>query len=93
MIAKIKFQSSKQGEIDSFLSKFFNTTIELGKEKKWVKNYKNPIEISDIIGAFIDNKEDFDIKLWISLDKDVFININETNANDIIKYLFERYPY
>ena len=93
MIAKIKIQSSKLGEIDKFLSEFFNTKINLGDKTQWEKDYKNPIEISDIIGAFIDNKEDFDIKLWINLDKDVFININENNANDIIKYLFERYPY
>ena len=59
----------------------------------WEKDYQNPIEISDIIGAFIDNIENFDIYLWICLDKDVFINVNETNANDLIKYLFERYPY
>ena len=93
MIAKIKIQSSKQGEIDRFLSEFFNTQINLEEKKHWEKDYKNPVEISDIIGAFIDNKEDFDIKLWINLDKDVFININEENADEIIKYLFERYPY
>ena len=87
MISKVKCQSSKQGEIDRFLSMFFNTKINLGNEKHWEKNYNNPIEISDIIGAFIDNKDDFDISLWICLDKDVFININEKNANNIIKYL------
>ena len=93
MIAKIKIQSPKQGEIDRFLSEFFNTQINLGEKNHWEKDYKNPVEISDIIGAFIDNKEDFDIKLWINLDKDVFINITEENADEIIKYLFERYPY
>ena len=93
MIAKIKIQSSRQGEIDRFLTEFFNTQINLGQKTHWEKNYKNPIEISDIIGAYIDNKENFDIKLWINLDKDVFININEENADEIIKYLFERYPY
>lgn len=93
MIAKIKIQSTKPGEIDRFLSEFFNTQIYLREKNCWERDYKNPIEISDIIGAYIDNKEDFDIKLWINLDKDVFININEENADEIIKYLFERYPY
>lgn len=93
MIAKIKIQSTKQGEIDRFLSEFFNTRITLSEKTHWEKDYKNPVEISDIIGAFIDNKDDFEIKLWINLDKDVFININEYNADEIIKYLFERYPY
>lgn len=93
MIAKIRIQSSKKGEVDRFLSEFFNTSINLEEQLYWEKDYKNPVEISDIIGAFIDNKEDFDIVLWINLDKDVFININEDNADELIKYLFERYPY
>ena len=93
MIAKIKIQSLKKGEIDRFLSEFYNTSINLEEQTKWEKDYKNPIEISDIIGAFIDNKECFDLKLWINLDRDVFVNVNENNANEIIRYLFERYPY
>ena len=57
------------------------------------KNARKFIEITDLIAAYIDNEENFDIKMWISLDKDIFIKISEYNANDIIKYLFERYPY
>lgn len=93
MIAKIKFKSNKKGELDKFLSKFYNTNLNIYDNTIWEKDYQNPIEISDVIGAFIDNIENFDIYLWICLDKDVFINVNETNANDLIKYLFERYPY
>ena len=93
MIAKVKFQSLKKGELDRFLSEFYNTNLDIKDKTYWEKEYKNPIEISDIIGAFIDNIESFDIKLWICLDKDVYININENNANNVIKYLFERYPY
>ena len=93
MIAKVKFQSSKKGELDRFLSEFYNTNLNIPDKTYWEKEYRNPIEISDIIGAFIDNIENFEIKLWICLDKDVYININENNANQIIKYLFERYPY
>ena len=47
----------------------------------------------DVDKTFIDNIDDFEIKLWICLDKNVYININEENANNVIKYLFERYPY
>ena len=61
------------------------------KQRNRQKNYKNPIEIADIISALLEN--DYDINMWISLDKDVFINVTEHNADDIIRYLFERYPY
>lgn len=93
MLANVRLQSKKYGEINNFLSKYYDTNLEIEDKLKWEKRYKNPIEITEIIGAFVDNLDDFDIKMWISLDKDIYIKISERNADDVIKYLFERYPY
>lgn len=93
MYASINLYSVKVGEIQRFLNIFFNTNIELKEQLHWSKEFENPIEIVDFIGTFIDNSENYNITMWISLDKDVLINVNNTNANNIIKYFFERYPY
>lgn len=93
MLVNVKLTSRKKGEINKFLSKFFNTNLNIENNLSWSKEYKNPIEISDIIGAYIDNIEFFNINMWIKLDKDIFIKISDSNANEIIRYLFERYPY
>ena len=93
MLANVRLQSKKQGELNKFLSQFYNTNLEIDNKLKWEKSYENPIEMTEIIGAFVDNFENFEIKMWISLDKDIFIKITEKNANDIIRYLYERYPY
>lgn len=93
MIATVNFHSSKKDEINKFLSKFYNTNLGIENSLKFRKEYNNPIEIADIVGVFIDNIDNFEIKMWISLDKDVFINVTTDNADSIIKYLFERYPY
>lgn len=93
MATVIKIHSKKKGEINKFLSKFYNTNLEIEKKLRWKKEYKNPIEMAELIGTFADNIDEFDIKMWVSLDKDIFINISDKNANNIIKYLFERYPY
>ena len=89
MATVIKIHSKKKGEINKFL----NTILEIEKKLRWEKEYKNPIEMAELIGTFADNIDEFDIKMWVSLDKDIFINISDKNANNIIKYLFERYPY
>ena len=91
--AVLELFSAKKGEINKFLSKFYNTNLNINDKLKFKKDYFNPIELTEIIGVFIDNSDDYEIKMWISLDKDVFINITNENANFIIKYLFERYPY
>jgi hypothetical protein len=92
-MVSVNLWSEKTGEIDRFLSKFYNTSISLDKSLNWEQQYKNPIEIAEIIGTFADNSDDFLLAMWISLDKGVFIHVTENNADDIIKYLYERFPY
>ena len=91
MNAVVKLYSTKSGEILKFLQHFCKDIHSIDDDLLWQKDYENPIEIADIISALLEN--DYDINMWISLDKDVFINVTEHNADDIIRYLFERYPY
>lgn len=93
MVTTVNLYSEKRGEINKFLSYFYNTNLNIENSLKWEKDFNNPIEMAEIIGTFIDNKEDYNINMWISLDKDIFINVTEHNVNEIIKYLYERFPY
>lgn len=93
MVAKVHLLSHKDGEINNFLNKFYNSHISIENPLSWKKYFPNPVEISEIIAAFSDNKESFDINMWISLDLGIFIKISPQNANIIIKYIFERFPY
>ena len=92
MIAFVNINSNKKGETNRFLSKFYNNNINL-KEDNWEKQFYNPIEIAELIGVYIDNYDEFDINLWFSLDEGVIVKVDSSNANEIIKYLYERFPY
>ena len=93
MYVTVNLYSQKEGELNKFLSKFYNTNLEIYESFSWEKEYTNPIELAEIIGVFLDNMEDYLIHMWICLDKNVYININEQNGNEVIKYLYERFPY
>ncbi len=93
MNATVNLFSEKKGELNRFLSSFYNTNLNIETKLNWEKKYANPIELAEIIGIFIDNIEKYFISMWISLDKNTFIKVTDTNADNIIKYLFERYPY
>lgn len=93
MYVTVNLYSQKQGELNKFLSKFYNTNLEIYEDFSWEKQYTNPIELAEIVGVFLDNMEDYVIHMWICLDKNVYININEQNGNEVIKYLYERFPY
>ena len=93
MIAKITLYSEKKGELNKFLSSFYDTNLDIENHLKWEKESANPVELADIIGTFIDNSDDFALSMWLSLDKNVFLNITTENADTIIRYLFERFPY
>jgi len=89
----VNLYSNQKNEIKRFLHSFFQKNLELPNDLKWEYLYNNPTESADIIGAFIDNKEKFKINMWVSLDTDFFINVTDYNADKIIRYLYERYPY
>jgi len=89
----VNLYSETKGEILRFLTSFYKTNISLKNDLKWEKNFENPIEMVDIIGAFIDNKDLYKINMWVSLDKGAFINVTKNNVDNLIRYLYERYPY
>ena len=93
MVAKVILFSYKYGEISNFLNKFYNSNIKIDNHLSWKKSFPNPVEISEIVAAFSDNNKSFDIDMWISLDENIYIKISPLNADLVIKYIFERYPY
>lgn len=93
MLATVNLFSEKRGELNRFLSSFYNTNLDLENNLKWEKKYANPVELAEIIGAYADNSEEYLLNMWICIDKNVFVNITSENADNIIRYLYERFPY
>ncbi len=93
----VMLYSNTENEINRFLKSFFskkdNHVIEKNNLLEWQKKYQNPLEIVDMIGTFIENNDQYKINMWISLDKDVFINVTDQNADKLIRYIYERYPW
>ena len=85
--------SENSNELQKFLESFYQTKIKLEDEFYFEKNFENPIDMIELISTLIDNSEKYSAGIWISLDKDIFINITDYNLDKIIRYLFERYPY
>lgn len=94
----VKLYSNTENEINRFLKSFYaktvlNDTPEKENILEWQKKYQNPLEIVDMIGTFVENNDKYQINMWVSLDKDVYINITNQNADDLIRYIYERYPW
>ena len=85
MFATVNLYSTKKGELNDFLSRFYNTDLEIYNNLNWEKKYTNPIELAEIIGVYIDNSDLYNLKMLICIDKNLFITITEDNANNIIK--------
>ena len=89
----VNIYSEKKGEIAKFLEHFYNCPVTLENDLKWEKTFDNPIDMADILGIYADNKEFYNINMWVSLDEGAFINVTENNIDKLIRYLYERYPY
>lgn len=93
MSVTVSLYSTENGEIARFLHDFYEKNIEIKNVLEWEEEFKNPTQSASIIGAFIDNNEKFKINMWVSLDTGFYINVTDFNADKIIRYLYERYPY
>ena len=93
MVAFVNLYSKNKGELNNFLSKFYNNNLKITDDNSWEKDFNNPVEIAELVGAYIDNNDNYNISMWICLDEVVLIKITNKNADDIIKYLYERFPY
>lgn len=93
MRTSINFYSEITGEIKKFLELYYSKNLELSDNLTYAQEFENPVDMIDIISCFIDNNEKFKMNLWISLDKDVYICVTDKNLNNLIKYIYERYPY
>ena len=93
MDAVVRLYSTKRNEINRFLNDFLGEKDSYINLLEWEKKYQNPVEIADIIGTIINNNENFSINTWISLDQGLFINVTDDNADKIIRYIYERFPW
>ena len=93
MDAVVRLYSTKRNEINRFLNDFLGEKDSYINLLEWEKKYQNPVEIAEIIGTFIDNNDKYSINMWISLDKGLFINVTDDNADKIIRYIYERFPW
>jgi len=73
MVSEVILFTYKSGEIDNFLNRFYSSSSFINNNSYIKLSFLNPLELSELIAAFSDNNTLFDIDMWISLDKDVFI--------------------
>lgn len=92
-IYSLNLFTENKNDLQTFLDKFYQTKTNLKDNFSYKKDFESPIDMIEIISTLVDNNEEFNIGIWITLDSNIYINITEINLNKIIKYLFERYPY
>ena len=93
MKTSINFYSEIEGEIKKFLEQYYSKNLNLENSLSFQTEYANPVDMIDMISCFIVNNNKFKMTLWISLDKDVYICVTDNNLDNLIKYIYERYPY
>jgi hypothetical protein len=91
----LNLASNDEGSLKFFLDSYFEKDSKLDNDViEWVNVFNKPLEAIDMMTAAMDNKEKFNIILRISIDPELFVDVNHDNLDDIIKYmLFRFYKY
>ena len=74
-MVSVNLISEDSYELEKFLSSFYNSSFDINDNLNWEHKYSNPVELAEIIGAYVDNFDDFNIVMWVSLDKGVSLLI------------------
>lgn len=92
MSISISLWSTLQGEIQRFLSSYYQKDIQRDEEcSSWIHDFSNPLETIDLISALMDNLHKYKVAMYIHMDNGYLHKITEENYNDIIKDLIELY--
>ena len=92
MSITINLVSEKHGELEQFLSNYFEKDMSVDSDTlEWTYTFRKPLDSVSMINAIIDNSDIYSFTPWISMDKDLFIKIEENNHNDLVKYIFDRF--
>ena len=89
----VNLYSTNNKDINNFLNSFYSKNLNLENKSKYSIYFESPNEMIDLITALIENSEKYKINPWISLDKGIFINITKYNLDQVIRYIYERFPY
>ena len=92
MPATLKIYSENIYDLEKFLSSFYEKEIILENKTYYEIDFDNPINLIDILTSFSENEDTFKLSFWISLDNNIYILVNSQNIDQIIRYLYERYP-
>jgi len=92
MSITISLWSTKQGEIQKFLSSYYQKDYKSEKfSRRWIGDFINPLDSIDMISALMDNIESFDVVMYIHMKNGYLHRITEVNYNDVIKGLIGIY--
>ena len=88
----VNLKSTNEGILKNFLDSYFERDSKIDNDViEWINSYKKPLEAIDIITAVIDNIEKYNIQLQICMDADYFVEVNQNNVNNMIKFMLYRF--
>ncbi len=88
----VNIASEQEGTLRRFLDSFFQKDSKVDNDVvEWVNIYHKPLEAIDIITAVVDNREKYDIQIYISMDAGLVVEVSQKNVDDLIKFMLYRF--
>jgi hypothetical protein len=92
MAITISLWSGQEGEICRFLHSFYQKDMASEEfSRRWVGNFCSPLESVDIISALMDNRDKYNVTMYIHMDNGFLHKVTDYNYDDIIRDLFGMY--
>jgi hypothetical protein len=78
--------SKKLGELRKFLDNHYFEDAQIDDDvMEWIYIYNKPEDAVNMIDMFVNNKDGFDISLWVQINDEDLVFVNENNMNMVIQ--------
>ena len=67
-MVSVNLISEDSYELEKFLSSFYNSSFDINDNLNWEHKYSNPVELAEIIGAYVDNLDKFKSRILFIFD-------------------------
>ena len=85
MCILVNLMTKKRGELKKFINNYFGSNQIDEDVMEWIYIYNNSKDAVKIMNDFIGEKDKYDISLWVQVEDDDVVAVDEHNNDLIIK--------
>lgn len=91
MSITVSLMSKKEGSLKVFLDKYYAKETEVDNHViEWIYVYRDPLKALDITEVALDNREDYNMSVWVQIEDEDIVEVTRKNRTKVINRIADQ---